>query len=170
MSDKNDVSGRDRNIARNKEMDYLRYIRSNKIGYFKFKHFSEINTFGDKIMTKKDGSIRVMFENVNGLPVDSLGDKYDYKHLSHLFKRCSIDIFGAAETQINYVLATSKDSASERFFKEDPLTPFRISSSQNTDEFLGKRQFGGTPNLARGEITDRVFEVGSDTSGLGKWS
>ena len=111
MSDKNGVSGRDRNIAGNEEMDYLNFIRNNKKGYFKFKQFSQINTFGDKIMNKKDGMIRVMFENVNGFPVGSLGDKYDYKHLSHLFKRCSIDIFGAAETQINYVLATSNDSA-----------------------------------------------------------
>ena len=49
-------------------------------------------------MFKREGFIRILFENVNGLPVDGLGEKFDYKHLCHLFKRLSIDIFGAAET------------------------------------------------------------------------
>lgn len=170
MSDKNIVSGKGRNRDKEDIIEYLNYIRNNNRPYFKFKSFSQIHTVGDNLMSKKDRFIRVLFENVNGLPVDSLGEKFDYKHLCHLFQHCSIDIFGAAETQMNFALASTKDSASERFFQEDPLTPYRISTSQNTSEFLGKRQYGGTLRLARGELTDRVIEAGSDCSGLGKWS
>ena len=170
MSDINVVSGKGRNKEADHITAYLNYIRNNNRAYFKFKSFSQIQTIGDKLMSKKDGYVCVIFENVNGLPVGSLGEKYDYTHLNHLFQRCSIDIFGAAETQINFALVSSEDSASERFFREDPLTPYRIATSQNTSEFLGRRQYGGTLTLARGEITDRVFEAGSDSSGLGKWS
>ena len=57
MSDKNGVSGRDQNIAGSEEMHYVNFIRSNKRGYFKFKRFSQIQTFGDNLMSKKDGVI-----------------------------------------------------------------------------------------------------------------
>ena len=100
----------------NNEVEYLNFIRSNKRGHFKFKRFSQIQKFGNNLMAKKDGVIRVMFENVNSFPIDSLGDKYDYKYLNYLFQHFSIDIFGTAETQVNYALATSEDSVSERFF------------------------------------------------------
>ena len=65
-----------------------------------------------------------MFENVNSLPIDSLGEKYNYKHLSHLFHNCSIDVFGVAETQMNFALVPPEDLASDQFFKENPLTPY----------------------------------------------
>ena len=57
---------------------------------------------------------------------------------------------------MNFALVPPKDLASEQFFKEDLLTPYRIATSQNTSEFLSKRQYGGTLVLARGELIDRV--------------
>ena len=113
MSDINVVSGKGRNKESDHITAYLNYIRNNNRAYFNFKDFSQIQTVGDKLMSKKDGYVRVMFENVNGLPVGSLGEKYNYMHLSHLFQRCSIDIFGAEETQMNFALVSSEDLASE---------------------------------------------------------
>ena len=149
---------------------YFNYVMKNNKKYFKFKQFSQIETFGDKLVDKPEGVIRIWFENVNGLPIGNRGEKHDYRHLTHIFNRCSIDIFGAAETKTNFSCVDSKNSLNERLFQYDPLTPVRTATSQNTHEKLGKRQWGGTCTIARGEITDRVFETGIDTSGLGRWS
>ena len=153
------------------ELDnYFNYIRKNNKKYFKFKKFSQIETFGDNLTDKPEGVLRVWFENVNGLPIGRKGEKYDYRHLNHIFARCSIDIFGGVETKVNFTCVGSKDSLNEKLFLYDPHTPIRSVTSQNTSEKLGKRQFGGTCMIARGEVTDRVYETGLDTSGLGRWS
>ena len=99
MSDINVVSGKGRNKESDHITAYLNYIRNNNRAYFNFKDFSQIQTVGDKLMSKKDRYVRVMFENVNGLPVDSLGEKYDYKHLSHLLSTLLyLYIWGSRDT------------------------------------------------------------------------
>ena len=49
--------------------DYFSYIRNNNKNYFKFKEFSQIQTFGDKLIAKPDGYIHIWFENINRLPL-----------------------------------------------------------------------------------------------------
>ena len=82
MSDINIVSGKGRNKEADHITAYLNYIRNNNRAYFTFKDFSQIQTVGDNLMSKKDGYVRVIFENVNGLPVGYLEEKYNYKHLN----------------------------------------------------------------------------------------
>ena len=49
--------------------DYFSYIRNNNKNYFKFKEFSQIQTFGDKLIAKPDSYIHIWFENINRLPL-----------------------------------------------------------------------------------------------------
>ena len=55
MSDINVVSGKGRNKESDHITAYLNYIRNNNRAYFNFKDFSQIQTVGDKLMSKKDG-------------------------------------------------------------------------------------------------------------------
>jgi hypothetical protein len=114
---------------------------------------------------KGHGWVRIMFENWNSLGVCTQSWKFD--RLNYLVKRLNIDIVAGCECQTDW----SKVDKDNQF--HSLLAPGRAKkgiASHNTTERIHRDQPGGTALTGVGRICDVIKEVGSDKTGLGRWS
>ena len=114
---------------------------------------------------KGHGWVRIMFENWNSLGVCTQSWKFD--RLNYLVKRLNIDIVAGCECQTDW----SKVDNDNQF--HSLLAPGRAKkgiASHNTTERIQRDQPGGTAIAGVGRICDVIKEVGSDKTGLGRWS
>ena len=114
---------------------------------------------------KGQGWVRIMFENWNSLGVYTQSWKID--RLNYLVKRHNIDIVAGCECQTDW----TKVDNDNQF--HSILTPGRAKkgiASHNTTERIHRGQPGGTAIAGIGRICDVIKEVGSDKTGLGRWS
>ena len=111
------------------------------------------------------GWVRIMFENWNCLGVCTQSWKFD--RLNYLVKCLNIDIVAGCESQTDW----SKVDNDNQF--HSLLAPGRAKkgiASHNTTERIHRDQPGGTEITGIGRICDVITEVGSDKTGLGRWS
>jgi hypothetical protein len=126
---------------------------------------SSINGGGDGIGEKAEDTIRIGFNNVNGIGMR----KEDKKNRDiHQFIKCGdFDIFGITETNVHWKNNGQhvgditygwfrRKHFSYQYYKDYPCT--------------AKFQSGGVLQIAIGEITSRVIKHGGDDSGLGRWT
>ncbi len=114
---------------------------------------------------KGHGWVRIMFENWNSLGVYTQSWKFD--RLNYLVTRHNIDIVAGCECQTDW----SKVDTDNQF--HSLLAPGRAKkgiASHNTTEKIHRDQPGGTAITGVGRICDVIKEVGSDKTGLGRWS
>ena len=73
-----------------------------KSGAISFK-VADIDAFGNKLVIKPDWTIRLLFENVNGLSPDlGYGNiSWKYRRLQHVCSRLQVDAMSLVETQLN---------------------------------------------------------------------
>ena len=133
-----------------------------------FRRLKDIEVVGDPIRGKKDGELRVWYENFDGFPISSTRDRNGkVKKLNLLRKRLDLDIIGGSEVQIDWSLMDRKHSLEEVLQTDGKI---RASSGYNEHECVGKRQQGGVCTVVYADAAVRTTETGKDRSGLGRWS
>ena len=128
----------------------------------------KIPIHGNLLSLKPRDTLRLYFENVNGLPTNNSGCKSDkVKKLRHLWSKLETDVASLAETQINSSLLTHKDSLHCALFRHQPASSIH---NNNSNELIGKRQQGGIMMAIRGEVAKHATVTGADPTGLGRWN
>ena len=97
--------------------------------------------YGMKHTVKASNVTRLWFTNPCGLGVDPLHPKSD-SSFNYLKKKSKCDIFGLAETNVHWCLLYNHASLYARVKKCWKI--FKLSTSHNQHEKLGKTQRGGT--------------------------
>ena len=133
-----------------------------------FSCLKDIEVVGDKICGKRDGVLRVWYENFDGFPTSSARDRHGkIRKMNLLKKRLGLDIVGGSEVQLDWSLMEKKRSLEEVLQHE---TRIRVSTGHNEHECVGRRQQGGVCTVAYEDAAIRTTETGKDQSGLGRWS
>ena len=125
---------------------------------------TEAEWWGDKMDQKQSGTIRLFFQNLNGIKYDQLGGEMGW--YGHYMAENEIDILGIAEHNVDncspsVVLATRQ--ALHRIERN-----FSLTIGGTTTKMETPYKPGGTLTVARGNIRGRIMERGSDK--LGRWT
>ena len=123
---------------------------------------------GDENWGKEDGTIRLAFQNVNGLGFDEgqikLQRIFDFLH------KYNIDKLGIAEVNI-YWQKMDKD---KRLWDKTRgwFEGLHVHTSYNTNEpTISKRyQPGGVASFTKNKLAYKIMGKGIDMSNLGRWS
>ena len=114
---------------------------------------------------KKDGWIRIMFENWNSLGVFTHSWKID--RLNYLIRQLKIDLVMGCEVQCDW-----RFTECGRHFL-DLLCPDQAKksiASHNINKHICRDQMGGTAIATIGRLCDVVSDIGQDPTGLGRYS
>lgn len=119
-------------------------------------------------MRRKDQeSIRICFQNTNGIPLINAHHKNEsiYSFLANN----NVDTFGMSEVNINWKLLPIDQRWSARTLSwfNNSRTTFSYLAE---DKFSERYQIGGTGIMNIGGITRRFVEKGIDSNGLGRWA
>jgi len=139
------------------------YMRANT----KMKPSQSDEYFGHTHKSKEQNVIRLWFTNPCGIGVDPNHIKSD-DSFRFLKEESKCDIFGLAETNVHWYRLYNHASLYAR--TKQRWKYFKISTSHNRHENLGKSQRGGTCTVSTGQAAYRHFNRGEDDSGLGRWS
>jgi len=124
--------------------------------------------FGDHIIQKEEGIVRIASQNVNCIGIaPEINPKQD--HAKNWILQNEVDILGWQETGVAFHLLPRRKRLSERM-RDIRWNKFRISASNNKHENAEVFQYGGTAVMAFDEAAHRVHTTGSDSTGLGRWS
>jgi len=142
--------------------DYMDLSTSNKIVSPEDNH----EYYGDNYTSKADGTIRIWFTNPCGLGVRAY-DQKSHASFSFLKNRSRCDIFGLAETNVNW----HKLSGSATFYSRVKASwqEYRTISCHNTHQDLGIHQRGGNCMAVVGQVAHRLKKSGKDSRSLGRW-
>ena len=125
-------------------------------------------TFGDHLVEKEEGTIRIASQNVNCIGVST-----EMNHKQELAKdwifQHSVDIIGWQETGVAFHTLPMRKRLAHRM-KDIRWDKMRISSANNKHENIATFQYGGTSVMAFNAAAHRVKATGADKSGLGRWS
>jgi hypothetical protein len=124
-------------------------------------HSTDNLPFGDDVTADLDYE-GIVFHNVNGLK-----DKHNWYQILTTMKELNISCFGLAETN------TSMKGYLFHKWNEVTLKVFKVSrtiTSERDIEFDMEYKPGGTLTAMVDKWQARVTEVGSDDSGMGRWS
>jgi hypothetical protein len=130
------------------------------------------NSYGDPIIQKVTGSIRIFFQNVKGLTHTSTSE--DYKYYFQCLQGLEVDLFGLSETNTcwsHYHLASDYRASLRRFARQSKTVFGTVSP--NIDNCSQKETFqsGGNLTCITGPSVARINGPDiSDTTGLGRWS
>jgi hypothetical protein len=125
----------------------------------------EGNQDGGIIKRKKDGIVRIGYNNINGMG-NSQADGRN-RELHGFIKSGAFDIFGMSETNISW-----KNNAEHikdimfGWFRRMSLSYEYYRDYPGTASY----QVGGVAQMAIGEITGRKSKQGGDKSGQGRWT
>lgn len=114
---------------------------------------------------KTDGWIRIMFENWNSLGVFTHRWKVD--RLNHLIRQLQVDVIAGCESQCDWSFV---DRPNQFLDIIAPGSGSKGIAAHNTTERLCREQMGGTAIAALGRLCDIVDDVGTDKTGLARWS
>ena len=135
--------------------------------------FRDIPVHGDPVTGKATNNIRIYFENVDGFvsPDGKLHNKhknkFKQKYLSLLMSRLDVDLFGGAETRLQWdIVPKSKDLRKQLNLREGS----KCRTAHNIHERFGQCQQGGTFIASTEAISTFVTATGTDPEGLGRWS
>ena len=123
------------------------------------------DNWGDPILPKPPSTVRIAFQNIQGLPLYP----YDAKHqqIISCIDQLQLDVFGLVEINLNFSRLPSHQQWKERF--KGLRHAHSICSTNQHSTTTEKILFGGTAQLAHGTLSPRVVANGADLSGLGRW-
>ncbi len=132
------------------------------------KEDRQAESWGDRLTTRRTGTLRVALQNIQRLPVDRRDSKHE--DLTHWLDKDGIDI--AILTEINTYWPKVKphqqwEERSEGLFPQGIKSTFCYNKNS---EFPGTVQYGGVGLLAMGETRHRPCGTGEDSTGLGRWT
>ena len=121
---------------------------------------------GNNISTKPDNTLRLVAQNINGIPTSHEFSKWKETLQSTITH--DIDVLCLSETNLEWKhsrVAPEIETITKRFFRSSRLTT--ASSSVKFD-----RPFkpGGVASLVTNEWTGRIFGTDYDPTGLGRWT
>jgi hypothetical protein len=110
--------------------------------------------------------LRIGFQNVGGFTLNK--NKHKDDTIRHGIKKWEFDIFGVAETNIDWRLLKEQDRLHQR--TKGWFESVHISYANNcTATPLTAHQWGGTATLSLNQAAHRVSEKGRDNTNLGRW-
>jgi hypothetical protein len=123
--------------------------------------------FGNLITKKEKNVLRIGFQNIGGFPISR--KKYKKRTLRQGITKWEFDIFGCAETNIDWRVVNEEDKL---FFRtKEWWESLHLSWAHNsTMKPVAATQYGGTAIFSIGSAAHRVAEKGSDPSKLGRWT
>ena len=128
--------------------------------------FPRYKNWGDKIVKKKDGVLRVITCNLGGLDINPCGN-VDVSNTKEFIKEYEADVIGMQEPNINWKKMPHNGQPSELFRTENKMV---CMTACNKHENFTRRNYGGTITMAVGEVADQVALTGEDDTGLGRWT
>ena len=139
-------------------------LTSARIKSIKYCALSEIPVIGDSISRKRENTVRMYFENLNGICSHTKGvDKG--KYFSTLLDKLEIDCFGAVETNLQWkITRTSPRKVLD--LSHDTKTTYACNDNEQTT----KKQQGGTCVTIMERYGQYVENTGKDCTGFGRRS
>ena len=125
--------------------------------------------WGDMIKEKKSRTLRLYFQNINGLSSTELYE--DWIDIAQTMEDKQVDIYGLAETNIAWnpvITRTLGSTLKQQLGGGRNLVKLLTSSCD--DPTYGRYQPGGVCLTARKNIVGRIGDNGSDPTGLGRWA
>lgn len=118
---------------------------------------------------KADGTIRLAYENINGLNT-KLSDNNKVERMKELHDQLEIDVAAYCEHKINYKHKKNVNGFNQ-LFKGGEAAIHSIAA-HNVHENVGRVQQGGTSLILFGHLTQHLDlnKSGKDPTGLGRWS
>ena len=119
-------------------------------------------------------TIRILFANVAGIPLEPLSKKDD--DIQKWISKSNADVIGLAETNICWQKARGgpfKERMNKWVRTSEPhLTTNQHSSIANNEleEFPGEYQIGGVALMTRGGLSCKIMDKGRDGTRLGRWA
>ena len=147
---------------------YIYKSKKTKISKRKKRKQPKSKTFGDCLVEKETGVIRIVSQNVNCIGVNS-ENNYKQERAKNWIYDHEVDIIGWQEVGVAFHTLPRHERLAERM-KDLRWDKFRISSSNNKHEKINKMQYGGTAVMSFNESSHRVKVTGGDPTGLGRWS
>ncbi len=125
--------------------------------------------YGQISCEKPDNNIRLMYKNLSSLCIFAKGVLHHKKirHLNKLAADYGVDVIARCETRTNWRFVTNEE---DKFCNLYGNGTRRFCSSNTSDGKIKQDQWGGTCITAVGSFLSFVTAVGSNASGLGRWS
>ena len=121
-------------------------------------------SWGDKMEAKDDRSLRLYFQNLNGLPTND--NWLEWNHIIQYVSDNNIDICGFAEPNVNW---NKQLTATALFHLRSHVKPAALQTAACEEPTHYKYQRGGVMMTTVGKMTGRIGHSGHDTLGLGRW-
>ena len=129
----------------------------------------DIPVHGDPMRAKDDTSVRVYFENIDGFKLritQKLTKNVTTNYFNTIMSKLQADIYGGAESQTQWDLAPFTHSIQRVLDMRDGG---HCCAAHNIHEKFGMRQYGGTFIAANPEVSRYFRDMGTDSTGLGRW-
>ena len=124
------------------------------------------NVWGSSYRSRTADSIRIGFQNIQGLPRNPFAPKH--VQLRSLIEYYKCDFFGIAELNLHFRILKSFESWKERFRR----LPKNHSIHASNERFPHTRSpilFGGVGQFSFNTLCHAAMTSGSDPTGLGRW-
>ena len=127
-----------------------------------------LHTHGEDPGPKKEGIIRLIYENVNGIHRGPTGNKKIEK-ARNLHDELEVDIVAYNEHRINFKHKRNNINLTEIF--KGGEAEIRTVAAHNVHENVSRYQEGGTAMMMFGPLIESLEPTGTckDDSGLGRW-
>ena len=129
-------------------------------------------SYGDSIIQKQEGHIRIFFQNVKGL--SSTAGNEDYRYYMHCLQSLKVDVAGLSETNTCWThphLQNDLRSVVRKYYLQNKLIFGSPSVSCDPIPATETFQAGGNVSLVTGRLVSRVDGASlTDKTGLGRWS
>ena len=124
-----------------------------------------LGPWGDELGEKKERSLRVYFQNVNGIPCHD--NWAEWNHIITYLKSKQVDIAGLAETNIKW---TKQSTSAAKRQLTSHINPATLIAASCDEPCPFKYQRGGVLLATLGKLTGRIETTGQDPLGLGRWA
>lgn len=131
-------------------------------------NYDDSDFFGDDIQTKGTNTVRIVFQNINRLGIDS-SLQWKLDRFITLAKEYEFDVVGWAEINLNWKIAKPHRRLKERL-RSSKWDRLEVATAHNRQEKLHFYQPGGTSMMAYDQTSYRASASGADDLGLGRWS
>ena len=133
---------------------------------FRANQDTSSKTWGDVIiLPKPEQTLRFIFQNIQGLPINTYSEKH--QQIGAAILETGADVFGMAELNLNFKSLPASSQWNDRFHhlrRNHSVHTYNQHDSSNE-----KILFGGTAQISTGVFSHRATESGADESGMGRW-
>lgn len=128
------------------------------------RHRTPNDNWGHILNTKQPSTFRIIFQNIQGLPVNTRDHKYT--QLAEAIRHSQADFMGLMEINLNFPHLPPMKQWKDQLRHLPPHHTIQAYNIHNTHPH--RRLFGGTANICM--ATQRVINSGTDPRSLGRWT